>query len=158
MKKTAHFTVSFFREMGKAERLTELCIAGTNALLIEMPFSQWGHSELTQLHQILNRGITPIIAHVERYFSYQKDMTVFNEILNLPLFLQVDTEALSQRKARKFVFKLIEHDFPVLLGTDCHNMKKRKPDMDAACKILKTKYGEACLEQIDALSEQLLNN
>ncbi|MBQ7817916.1 MAG: histidinol-phosphatase, partial [Oscillospiraceae bacterium] len=105
--------VSFFRGIGKADRITELCIAGTNALLIEMPFSQWGRSEISELHQVLDRGIAPIIAHIERYFSFQKDLTALNEIINLPIFLQVNTEALLQRKTRKFVFKLIEHGFPV---------------------------------------------
>lgn len=150
--------VSFFRGMHNADRLQELCIADTSALLLEMPFSQWGQGELTELQQLLNRGVTPIIAHVERYFSYQKDMSAFLEIINLPVILQVDTEALMQRKTRKLVFRLIEQDFPVLLGTDCHDIKKRKPDMDAACKILRTKFGDACMEQIDSLGAQLLHN
>lgn len=148
--------VSFFRGIGKADRIKELCIAGTNALLIEMPFSQWGRSEISELHQVLDRGIVPIIAHIERYFSFQKDLTAFNEIINLPICLQVNTEALLQRKTRKFVFKLIEHGFPVLLGTDCHNMKKRRPDMESGRQILLRKYGAAYLEQIDALGEDLL--
>ena len=148
--------VSFFRGMGKADRITELAITGTNALLIEMPFSQWGRNEISELHQLLDRGITPILAHIERYFSFQKDLTAFNEIINLPVFLQVNTEALLARKTRRFVFKLIEHDFPVLLGTDCHNMKKRRPEIGAGRQILLRKYGAAYLEQIDALGEDLL--
>lgn len=149
--------VSFFRGMGKADRIVELCIAGTKMLLIEMPFFQWGHGEIAELHQILSRGITPIIAHIERYFAYQKDFTVLNEIINLPVFLQVNADALLQRKTRKFVFKLIEHDFQILLGTDCHNMQNRKPDMNVGRKILAHKYGQSWLEQLDALGEKLLN-
>lgn len=147
---------SFFRGMGKADRIAELCISGTNALLIEMPFSQWGRGEIAEVHQILSRGITPILAHIERYDSFQKDLTALNEIINLPVLLQVNAEALQQRKTRRFVFKLIDHDFPVLLGTDCHNMQKRKPDMDAGCSVIAQKYGAAYLEQIDALGEDLL--
>lgn len=150
--------VSFFRGMGKADRLSELCISGTNALLIEMPFSQWKQGELAEMHQILNRGMVPMIAHLERYFAYQKDWTAFNEIINLPIHLQMNAEAVLRRRTRKFVFKLMEREFPVLLGTDCHNMKKRKPEMAAARKILADHFGENCLEKLDALGAQLLNN
>lgn len=148
---------SFFRGMGKADRICELCIAGTNALLIEMPFSQWGRGEIAELHQILSRGITPIIAHIERYASYQRDLSTLNEIINLPVILQVNAEALLQRKMRKFVFRLIDQDFQVLLGTDCHNMRNRKPDMDAGREVLAHKYGESYLAQMDALGADLLN-
>ncbi len=149
--------VSFFRGMGKAERLAELCIAGSGALLLEMPFTQWGRGEIAELHQILSRGITPILAHIERYDAFQKDLTALNEIINLPVVLQVNAEALLQWKTRKFVFRLIDSGFQILLGTDCHNMKTRKPDMDEARKILGRKYGEAYLAQLDALSGELLN-
>ena len=148
--------VSFFRGMGKADRIGELCVAGTKLLLIEMPFSQWGRSEIAELHQLLGRGITPILAHIERYASFQKDLTALNEIINLPVFLQVNTEALQQRKTRRFVFRLIDHGFQFLLGTDCHNMQSRKPDMDAGRKALERKCGEACLAQMDALGAELL--
>ena len=148
--------VSFFRGMGKADRIEELCISGTKAMLVEMPFAQWGHSEVAELHQILNRGITPIIAHIERYFSFQKDIEALNEIINLPVLLQINAQALQQWRTRRFVFKLMDHGFPVLLGTDCHNMKDRRPDMYAARKILERKYGAACLAQLDALGADLL--
>lgn len=149
--------VSFFRGMGKADRIEELCISGTKAMLIEMPFAQWGHSEVAELHLILNRGITPIIAHIERYFSFQKDLEALNEIINLPVLLQINAQALQQWRTRRFVFKLMDHGFPVLLGTDCHNMQKRRPDMDAGRKILAQKYGQSCLTQMDALGAKLLN-
>lgn len=147
--------VSFFRGMGKADRIAQLCITGTKAMLIEMPFSQWGRSEISELNQILDRGITPIIAHIERYHSYQKDLTAFSEIINLPVLLQANTEAFLGWKTRRLVFKLIRQGFPILLGTDCHNMKNRKPDMEAGRKVLAHKFGAAYLEQLDALGEDL---
>jgi protein-tyrosine phosphatase len=54
------------------------------------------------------------------------------------------------------VFKLISSGFPILLGTDCHNMKTRCPNMDAGRQVLAHKYGAAYLEQMDALGAGLL--
>ena len=73
-----------------------------------------------------------------------------------PVFLQVNAEALQLRRTRKFVFKLIESGFPILLGTDCHNMKKRKPDLKPGREILMQTFGEAYLEAMDAQGAQLL--
>jgi len=148
--------VRFFRGIGEADRLAELCIADTNVLLLEMPFAQWGRGEIAELHRVLDRGITPVIAHIERYISFQKDLAPFNEIINLPVFAQVNAEALLQRRTRKFVLRLIDHGFSVLLGTDCHNMKRRRPDMDAGREVLLRKFGPDCLEKIDTLGAQLL--
>ena len=149
--------VSFFRGLGKAEGIENLCIGESKALLLEMPFSQWGRGEISEVSQLLTRGITPIIAHVERYASYQKDLAALNEVINLPVFLQVNTEALQTRKTRRFVFQLIRHGFSILLGTDCHNTKNRRPDMQDGREILSRKFGAGYLQQLDALGAQLLN-
>ena len=148
--------VSFFRGIGKAEELKQLCIADTNVLLLEMPFVQWTEHELTGFHRILDRGIIPVIAHVERYYPFQRNLSVFNEGINLPVFLQINAEALQVRRPRKFVFNLIENGFPILLGTDCHDMKKRKPDLLPGREILIRKYGIAYLEGMDAQGTELL--
>jgi len=148
--------VAFFRGMGKAEDLTKLCIANTNALLIEMPFVQWGQSELSEIEKILNRGILPVLAHIERYFPFQRDVSIFNEIINLPLYLQVNAEAMQMRRSRKFVFKLIENGFSVLLGTDCHNMKRRKPNMEEGRAAIAKAFGRSYLQSMDAVGADLL--
>ena len=149
--------VSFFRGIGKAGRIAELTVEGTNLLLLEMPFAQWGRSEISEIYHLLDRDITPVIAHVERYYSFQKDLTAFNEIVNLPVALQINTEALLSRKTRRLAQKLIAQDFCVVLGTDCHNMKKRKPNMDARQILAEHKNADAVLEKIDARSTKLLN-
>ena len=149
--------VTYFRGIGKAEGLEKLCIAGTNALLLEMPFAQWGKNELNAPHRILNRGLIPIISHVERYYPFQRDLSVFNEVISQPVYLQVNAEALLTRKTRKFVFKLIENGYKILLGTDCHNMKRRKPNLEAGRQVIMRAYGKEYLDAMDALGAELLN-
>lgn len=149
--------VTYFRGIGKAEGLEKLCIAGTNALLLEMPFAQWGKNELNAPHRILNRGLIPIISHVERYYPFQRDLSVFNEVISQPVYLQVNAEALLTRKTRKFVFKLIENGYKILLGTDCHNMKRRKPNLEAGRQVIMRAYGKEYMDAMDALGAELLN-
>jgi protein-tyrosine phosphatase len=149
--------VAFFRGIGRAEGIEQLCITGTNVMLIEMPFVRWGNNEVSEFNHILDRGIVPVLAHVERYYPFQRDMSALNEIINLPVYLQVNAESLEIRRARKFIFRLIENGFLPLLGTDCHNMRSRKPDINAGRDVLAKTFGDGYLEAMDALGTDLLN-
>ena len=54
------------------ERLPELCYEGTRFLLLEMPFSRWSPNVLRDVERIQAiYGVTPVIAHIERYFREQ---------------------------------------------------------------------------------------
>ena len=54
------------------EELPELAIKGTSYILLEMPFEVWSEGTFRTLNAIRNRGLYPIIAHIERYLSFQK--------------------------------------------------------------------------------------
>lgn len=149
--------VAFFRGISQSTSIQQLCIENTNLLLLEMPFSQWKSSDRLEIERLIGRGITPIIAHVERFQSYQRDYEAFNSVINLPVWLQVNADALIARKTRKRIFEIMDNGFPVLLGTDCHNTSTRKPNMEKGRDILLTRYGSACLDAIDKTGESLLN-
>ena len=149
--------VAFFRGISQSTAIEQLCIGNTKLLLLEMPFSQWKSSDCLEIERLISRGITPIIAHVERFHSYQRDYEVFNSVINLPVYLQVNADALLARKTRKRIFEIMDNGFPVLLGTDCHNTSTRKPNMEKGRQILLRRYGSACLDTIDETGESLLN-
>ena len=46
--------VYYFRGMGRAEQLPKLCIEGTRALLLEMPFEQWTGEVLRDLSPVID--------------------------------------------------------------------------------------------------------
>ena len=63
------------------EDLDKLCIGNSQYLLLEMPFNKWGEEVIRTVRNICNvRGITPILAHIERYLSMQ-DKDVLERIL-----------------------------------------------------------------------------
>lgn len=148
--------LAFFRGIGKTEGLERFCIEGTNLLLIEMPFRNWTEQELSAMESVMNKGITPILAHVERYFGYQRDMEAFYSILQLPLYIQINAESFISRKMRKPLSKIIHCNDDILLGSDCHGAEYRAPNLSAGRDALKQKFGEELLAKIDALGARLL--
>ena len=50
---------------------------------------------------------------------------------------------------------LREHD-RFLLGSDCHNLTSRRPNLDEARQVIRRKLGEGALETADRTAEELL--
>ena len=87
--------VYYFGGIGKAEMVSELCVAGTDILLLEMPFCQWTKAICEDVGLLVKkREFTVILAHVERYFQFQKDMSVMEQVLALPLIVQLNAGSL----------------------------------------------------------------
>lgn len=150
--------VAFFRGMGKSEQLDCLCIESTKLLLLEMPFRNWTSHDLVEIERIMDKGIIPVLAHVERYYSLQHDQSIFRAITQLPLYIQLNAEAFRSFRMRRIAFKIIDCGRPILLGSDCHNLKERYPNLSAGRKALPKKYGEPFLYNMDSLGEILLSS
>lgn len=149
--------VAFFRGIGKSEQLDCLCIENTELLLLEMPFRNWTLQDCAEIEEIMDKGYIPILAHVERFYSLQRNPSAFQAIMRLPLYIQLNAEAFASFRIRRIAFKIIDSGRPILLGSDCHNVKERYPNLPAGRKALQKKYGESFLSDMDALGEMLLN-
>lgn len=148
--------VAYFGGIGQAEEIEKLMIQGTNLLLLEMPFRAWGDQELNEVNRLLRRGIKVVIAHLERFYQFQKDKNVISELLDMSVIIQINAECLLQWNTRRFAFKLIKNGCAPLLGSDCHNLTSRPENLAQARKILKKKFGEKLLCEMDRYGTSLL--
>lgn len=130
--------------------LQKLAIRGTDLILMEFPyrgFEEWMEEELDNI--VAKYGFSLIIAHVHRYLDfYTKDQT--ENLINLNAVLQINNEAFENRKEKKLVKRLIEERYPLVFGSDAHNMRSRKPNWDLALK----KVDQRLLEQSDRLLDR----
>lgn len=149
--------VAFFPGISKVESLTSLCIEGTNAILLEMPFSQWDEKEITEIKHLLRSGVVLILAHVERYVKYQKNKRVFDEILDLPLYTQINAECILSPFKRSMPIKLLKNEYANLLGSDCHNLTTRVPNMADGRRTIERILGKHILNKIDETGNEILN-
>ncbi len=141
--------VAFFSGISKAEGIEKLCISGTDLMMVEMPFREWETKDLKELADLKKRGITPIIAHLERFYSYQKDESLIEKLFDLPVYIQLNTGCFLNWKTRKRGFELLDEDNVDFLGSDCHNVTTRPENMGECCDVIEKKFGTEFLEDLE---------
>ncbi len=151
--------VYYFPGIGRADMLPLLRMGDTNYLLLEMPFAQWTEEIYLDVVDILHKQkIDIILAHIERFYQFQKDKYIWKEIMKLPIVMQINTGSLFEWRTRRFDKKLILDGYKVLLGTDCHNMTSRVPNMREGRKMLEKKLCADFLNEIDYRGERVWSN
>ncbi len=150
--------VYYFPGMSEAERLPELCIRGTQTLLLEMPFAQWDERLLKEVKAIIEkRKLTVVLAHVERYAGFQKRKNVWSEILDLPVTVQMNAGSFQKGlRKRHFCLEMLRKRPGSIIGSDCHNLEERRPNLAGARDVIKKKLGEDALKAIDRNAQMLL--
>lgn len=147
--------VAYRPGLGHQEDLGKLCLGSSRYLLLEMPFSRWGKAEEREVRNICVTGnVMPILAHIERYFEYQ-DKKGLAGVLEQDVLVQMNTEALVDASTRRNARKLLKKGLVQLLGTDCHNMTDRAPNMEQAIAFLRKKKMDEVISRICWYSEDL---
>jgi protein-tyrosine phosphatase len=149
--------VYYFHGIGRASMLPKLCMEGTDTILLEMPFCQWDKQILKDVTHILKeQHLNIILAHIERYYEFQKDKTVWNEVFSLPVTPQINADSFLRWKYRRRCYGFLKEGYEVVLGSDCHNMTSRQPNLAQARAVLKKKAGQGILDEMDKRAERIL--
>ena len=151
--------VHFFRGISDSEFLPELTITNKRFILIEMPDSDWSESMYSELESIYyQRGITPIIAHMDRYISPFRTRKIPEKFSKMPVLVQANASFfLEGGLTSKLALKLLKEDKIQLLGSDCHNLTKRPPKLGLAAEVIRKKLGEEYLERIENYGETVFS-
>lgn len=149
--------VFYFSGIGRANLLQKLCIEDTNVLLLELPFEQWEPQLYDELREIVERQeLSIVLAHIERYYAYQKEKDIWDAVMELPLYKQMNADVFINWRRRHKGMKLLKEQQVVLLGSDCHNDTTRKPNLLDGLSIVAGKMGDDYLKKLSALEEKLL--
>lgn len=118
------FEVYMDKDMTFFENFKDACLEDCDKMLCEMPFGYWDNFAFGRLISLKENGITPIIAHVERYLPFKKNI---EKLLTMEgIIYQVNAESFLHRKTAKFISKLMDNSFLVLAGSDMHGISERK--------------------------------
>jgi protein-tyrosine phosphatase len=120
---------AFRAEMAKDPAIRQLCIGSTNILLVEMPFCEWSGAMMNELRNIMQRGMTPAMAHIERYIGSGRNKGRVAELLDMGALIQMNASHVTSRKTRRKAQAMIKRGEVQLIGSDCHNMGARAPNM-----------------------------
>ena len=149
--------VSYFGGISRCEDIKRFCVEETQIVLVEMPFQRWDDKIIDEIHEIKSGlDVIPVIAHVDRYYRYQSSKMI-DKLLGGEVLVQVNADGFVDRKLQKRLLNLLEADRIDFLGSDCHNMMTRKPNLDKASEIICNKNREASLEKINEFCDYVFN-
>ena len=145
--------VRYYPGISRLSDMRQLCLQGTNLLLLEMPFDRWTEYTLRELSELAgSRGIQLVLAHIERYWKLQS-RRVWEQLLADEVLMQVNADAFAEFKTRSLALKLLKNHSVHFLGSDCHNLSVRPPRMDEAMTVIRRKMGEDFADQMIAFGE-----
>lgn len=149
--------VRYYEGLSRHESIRDLCLQGTKLLLIEMPECRWSEFAIRELTDIACGGrIIPVLAHIERCIFLQKKEVLFR-LLHNGVLMQTNAEFLNGFLSRSKAVKLLKNNQLHFIGSDCHNMQSRPPDIGKAYQTVFNKLGgdfaEAFKNYIDEFIE-----
>lgn len=149
--------VRFFSHISSAKILDEICFEHSGVLLLEMPFAQWDKSMYQEVERLIVAGKrTVILAHMERYPAFQRDKTVFREVMKLPVIGQCNAASLLNWRRRGQLLRWFKRGQAQLLASDCHNLSTRPPNLKDGRSVIEQRLGVEWLEKIDETGNRLL--
>lgn len=143
--------VQYCPGMSQWEQLDSLAIGDIKYILIEMPFTKWSDNMYDELkHICYHRGLTPIIAHIERYLTRFNTKRTLNRLLSIPVLLQMNCEFLANKRTQRTALTLITEQKIHLIGSDCHSSTWRSPIMAQAREVLLSNADAQTLSFLEA--------
>lgn len=151
--------VYYFEGISDSEHLRELAIRGTDAVMIEMPMNHWSDRMLAELEGIYQKQrLIPIVAHLDRYISPMATHGLPERLADLPVVVQVNAGFFQRRLSRSLAIKLLKQGIIGLLGSDCHNLDTRPPNLGDAIQVIRRHLGEEWISYINARETELLGS
>ena len=150
--------VFFFSGISSSDQLEQLTIDGKRCILIEMPVGEWSKNMYRELEEIYSqRSILPLIAHVDRYIRPFHTRGIPEQLAHLPVMVQANAGFFIRRSTRHMALSMLKKRQIHILGSDCHNLTDRRPNLAQAEAIIRDSLGEETLQWIKNNEETIFS-
>lgn len=151
--------VYYFPGMSESDVLPALTIGGSEFLLLEMPQGPWTQSMYREMEAIyVRQGITPIIAHVDRYIGPFRTRGIPKKLEELPVLVQANAEFFLDRYTGRMALRMLQQENIHLLGSDCHDLTSRKPNLGEALIQIENRLGKHPVSRIREYEDMVLSS
>jgi len=141
--------VRFFSGISYSDWLTGLTIDQKKCILIEMPDVPWTDKNYQELERIYeNCGIIPVVAHVDRYIGPFRNHGIPERLAELPVLVQANASFFLQPRTKRMAMKMLRKGQIHLLGSDCHNLTDRVPNLGKALEQIRKQLGTDAISRI----------
>ena len=148
--------VRYYQGISRMDGLKALRIEGSKLLLLEMPMSSWTECMIRELVEMSgSNNIKIVLAHIERYLNLQTKNT-WSRILESGILMQSNASFFTSFSSKRKALTLLKEDNIHFIGSDCHNLTSRPPQIGKAFEIIKKKLGEDYISQMNEYGYSLL--
>ena len=134
--------VKFIRNLKELPDLHDLCIEGTDYLLLKLPEVQINKEITNDIYDLTySTNIKPIIVGVEDSLKYTS-IESLEEILDMDVLGQVNASSIIDKEIRKLVFRLVNNNYIHLLGSNAYNPVNKPVLMKEAADIIVKKFSK----------------
>lgn len=110
--------VLLFENLSKMDGLSELCIRGTNVILLELPMHSLNSMHFETVEEMLSNDFTVILAHVDRYLRIcPNDLDTLRD---MGVLMQVNAKSISPFKLHGRLKRYIKEGNVWAIGSDLH--------------------------------------
>ncbi|EPU68985.1 TPA: capsular polysaccharide biosynthesis protein Cps4B [Streptococcus agalactiae] len=128
----------------------------TKFALIEFSMQTSWKDIHTALSNVLMLGITPVVAHIERYNALENQKERVKEIINMGCYTQINSSHILKQKLfndkhkrfKKRARYFLEENLVHFVASDMHNLDVRPPFLAEAHKIICRDFGKERANQL----------
>lgn len=142
-----------------ARNLHPLCIKGTSLMLLELPLSKKLPNEVWNIISKLSshHGITPVIAHADRYpFVMKSPISTLKKLIEYGCIIQFGCDAFTSKSDLCKILECVDAGKVHVIGSDCHNTRLRPPRYKIACDVISSNLGIDKLTKLESNAKRLL--
>lgn len=102
-------------------------------------------------YSLLAEGYAPILAHIERYGCLMEKKVRVEELYDMGCYLQVNASSIigeNGMESKRNVKWLLKREYVHFAASDCHDDKRRMPELSQAAAYVSRKFGETYCDRI----------
>lgn len=149
--------VYYFPGISNSEVLEQLTIGQKSFIMIEMPGIPWTQSVYQEIEGIYQKmGITPIIAHIDRYISPFHTHGILKRLEEMHVLVQANGSFFLHPSTASMAMRMLKENRIQFLGSDCHNLSDRRPNLGNVVQKIEKRLGASALMRVQGFEDIVL--
>lgn len=136
-----------FLEEGRAS-----CLAGSRFILVEFNPYEEQQTIRSGMYRMISEGYIPILAHLERYNCFQRDIKAVQNLREMGVLIQVNAGSITGEfglGTKMLCGKLLRENMVHFVATDAHRGKGHRCETLSACaQLIEKKYGTETAQRL----------
>ena len=99
-----------------------------------------------------------LIAHIDRYIGRFRTYGIPRRLAQLPVLVQANAEFFLERSTASMALRMLKQGKIHLLGSDCHNLTTRKPNLGSAVALIQNQLGARAVAEIHGCQRSILED